>query len=148
APAVTGELYGDAAFQRSRKAVYRSMQPSAAVPQFTVYRSIPLEAMALARKTSLKGIGWTAIVIRALALALRKYPVLNGYWSEEGVVGNADIGVTVAVDTEHGLMVPVVLNPDQKSLSALNTELNQLVEDARNRKIDLDLLNKATATVS
>src|SRR5690606_28410614 len=93
APAVTGELYGDAAFQRSRKAVYRSMQPSAAVPQFTVYRSIPLEAMALARKTSLKGIGWTAIVIRALALALRKYPVLNGYWSEEGVVGNADIGV-------------------------------------------------------
>lgn len=148
APAVTGELYGDSAFQRTRKAVYRSMQPSAEVPQFTVYRSINLEAMALARKTSLKGIGWTAIVVRALALSLRKYPVLNGYWSDEGVVGNADIGVTVAVDTEHGLMVPVLLNPDQKTLSVVNDELNQLVEDARNRKIDLDMLSKATATVS
>lgn len=148
APVVTGDLFGDKAFQRSRKAVTRSMQPSTTVPQFTAYRSLDLQAMALARKTSLKGIGWTTIVVRALALALRQYPQLNGFWSDEGIVSNEDIGVTLAVDTEHGLMVPVLLNPDQKSLDQLNSELAHVVDEARKRRMDLDLLAKATTTVS
>lgn len=146
--AVTGELFGDKAFQRSRKAVTRSMQASADVPQFTAYRSIDLDAMALARKTSLKGISWTTIMVRALALAIRQYPQMNGYWTDEGVVANEDIGVTLAVDTEHGLMVPVLVNPDQQTLSALHAELLEVVEQAREKRMDVDKLKKATTTVS
>ncbi|MGB3414504.1 MAG: dihydrolipoamide acetyltransferase family protein [Microbacteriaceae bacterium] len=148
APVVSGELFGDSAFQRSRKAVARSMQPSAEVPQFTAYRSLDLEAMALARKTSLKGIGWTSILVRALALALRQYPQMNSFWTDKGVIANENIGVTLAVDTEHGLMVPVLLNPDQKTLSALNAELADVVEQARNKRMDIEALKKATTTVS
>lgn len=148
APVVSGELYGDSAFQRSRKAVTRSMQPSTNVPQFTAYRAIDLTAMDALRKSSLQGVSWTTIIVRALALAIREYPQLNSFWTDEGAIANADIGVTIAVDTEHGLMIPVLVNPDQKTLRNLNDELKFIVEEARERRMDLEALKKATTTVS
>lgn len=142
------ELLGDRASRRIRVATAKAMEPTALVPQFTVYRALELGTMARARKGPLQGISWTTILIRAYAMALRQYPLLNGFWAGNGIKGNDRIGVTIAVDTPRGLLVPVVADPDLMTAKELNRRVKQIAEDARTGSIDPAQFQGGTATVS
>lgn len=78
--------------------------------------------------------------MRAFALALEEYPLFGSKLSSDGenlIYPSAEeINITVAVDTEYGLMVPVVKNVNKKSLVDIQRDINELAKKARERKIN------------
>ncbi len=147
-PAQTGELLGDDKLRRMRVATANVMNASAAIPQFTVFRALNLGRLARARETSLKGISWTSILVRAYALVLREMPQLNGYWVGSGVQRNDRVGVSLAVDTPQGLLAPVIADPDRITLRQLDRAVRELAETIKGGQIDPNLFAGGTGTVS
>jgi pyruvate dehydrogenase E2 component (dihydrolipoamide acetyltransferase) len=92
----------------------------------------------------------TPFVIRAVVAALKKHPIFNSSIDEtaEEIVFKEYFHIGIAVDTEHGLMVPVVRDADKKSLLDLSRELNVLAEKARDRKVALEEMQGGTFTIS
>lgn len=92
----------------------------------------------------------TAIVLKAVAAALREHPGFNSsYDPAAGEIIHKDyVHVGVAVDTPRGLVVPVVRDVDRKSLPQVSQELNDVAERVRNGKFDIAELRGATFTVT
>lgn len=82
-------------------------------------------------------LSYVAFVIKAATEALRQYPILNSVWAEDKIILKRDINISMAVDTEAGLMVPVIHNADQKSIAALSLAIHELAEKARAGKLEL-----------
>ncbi|HEY0074749.1 MAG TPA: 2-oxo acid dehydrogenase subunit E2 [Abditibacteriaceae bacterium] len=92
----------------------------------------------------------TAIILKVVAGALKKFPQFN---SSLDVAGNEQIfksyyNIGVAVDTERGLMVPVVRNVDSKNIVEIAVELNQIAERARSKKTTLEEMQGGTFTIT
>ncbi|MCI0744276.1 MAG: 2-oxo acid dehydrogenase subunit E2 [Verrucomicrobia subdivision 3 bacterium] len=92
----------------------------------------------------------TPLVIKAVIAALKKHPVFNASIDEaaDELVFKEYYHIGVAVDTEHGLFVPVIRNADRKSLFELSKEVNELAEKARDRKLGLEEMQGGTLTIS
>lgn len=75
------------------------------------------------------------LVIKAVALALKKVPAANSSWDNEGIIfyNNVDISVAVAIDG--GLITPIVKNADQKSIVAISNEMKSLAKKAKEGKL-------------
>ena len=81
-------------------------------------------------------------------MALQEHPALNASWSDEGVIQHAHINIGMAVQTERGLLVPVVRDPARKSLPDIAAEANRLVEQARNATLSGDDMRGGTFTIT
>jgi pyruvate dehydrogenase E2 component (dihydrolipoyllysine-residue acetyltransferase) len=92
----------------------------------------------------------TSFALKAVAATLRKHPIFNASLDEatQEVVYKEYHHIGVAVDTEQGLIVPVIRDVDKKSLLELSRELNDLAEKARARKVSLQELQGGTFTIS
>ena len=92
----------------------------------------------------------TAIAVRIVAAALRRFPSFNAQVDVENerIVHKGAVDVGVAVDTEHGLLVPVIRGADTKSIARIAAELGDLAARARARKLGLDEMSGATFTIS
>lgn len=79
----------------------------------------------------------TAILLKILAVALKKFPQFNASVDLENqeIIYKDYFNVGVAVDTDRGLLVPVVREVDRKNIHELAADLNELAEKARGRKI-------------
>lgn len=127
------------------RATARVMSESALIPQFTLYRTIDLEQAHRQRR----GVDWTTMFVAATALSLRRHPILNGSWGDHGgVVLNDRVMLGIAVDTDDGLMVPVLAEPDTKPLTTIATELKDLVGRTRRASLKLEDQGGATFTLS
>ena len=115
-----------------RRAVARKMTESAAVPQFTVWRDLHLDAADSHRD----GVSWTTVLLQSYARALRQVPRLLTRWDGEQAVDAGPPAVAMAVDTEHGLLVPVFSEPDTANPRRLNDEIKAVVGAARGGKVD------------
>ena len=92
----------------------------------------------------------TAFAIRAAVNALKKHPQFNSSLDEatgEVVLKNY-YHIGIAVDTEQGLIVPVLRDADKKSLVQIAKELGELAEKTRARKVSADELKGGTFTIS
>ena len=91
-----------------------------------------------------------AFIVKALTLALERFPLLNSFLDEERqeLVLRREINVGFAVDTPEGLLVPVIRNARQKSILDLAAALQGLSERSRNRSIAPAELKGGTFTVS
>ncbi len=89
-------------------------------------------------------------IVRAAALALRDYPMLNSEYDEERsiITVKKEINIGVAVDTDQGLVVVVVRNADNKSVLELAREIGTLAEKARAGKLDIQDVRGSTFTIS
>jgi pyruvate dehydrogenase E2 component (dihydrolipoamide acetyltransferase) len=134
--------------RRTRMAVAKAMSRSAAVPQFTAYLELDLEAAAAVRKTDLGGASWTSILVKAQALALLRFPQLNAFWTDDGPVENSEIGIALAVDSPAGLLAPVLHNPDSMPLSELGRVMKDLVEKVRQGSATAEQLSGGTTVFS
>ncbi|WP_199430206.1 dihydrolipoamide acetyltransferase family protein [Qaidamihabitans albus] len=141
----------DAAEAPARKAgngravVARRMSASAGIPQFVLYRDVDLEAADTARR----GHGWTAVLTAVLATALRRHPELNATWTEGRPRRREHVGVAIAVDTERGLLAPVLTDPDRSALGELAGRIGDVVSRARAGRLELaELSATATTTLS
>ncbi len=92
----------------------------------------------------------TGIALKVVVQILKKYPIFNSSLDEakNEIVYKAYYHLGVAVDTEQGLIVPVVKDVDRKSLLDLSIELAQLAEKTRQRKISLEEIEGGTFTLS
>lgn len=92
----------------------------------------------------------TAILLKLTATALRTFPRFNASvdMQNEEIIYKEFVNIGVAVDTERGLLVPVIRDADKKSITELSLELNELAEKARTKKIKPDELQGANFTIS
>jgi pyruvate dehydrogenase E2 component (dihydrolipoamide acetyltransferase) len=92
----------------------------------------------------------TAIAVKICAVALRTFPRFNASidLAAEEIVLKKYVNIGVAVDTERGLLVPVIRDADKKSITQIAIELTQLSDKARTRKITLDEMQGGTFSVS
>jgi len=92
----------------------------------------------------------TAILIKVIVEALKKFPQFNSSIDMENkeIIYKSYFNIGVAVDTEFGLIVPVIKNSDKKSLTEISVDMNALAEKARNKKIGLDDLQGGSFTIS
>jgi pyruvate dehydrogenase E2 component (dihydrolipoamide acetyltransferase) len=92
----------------------------------------------------------TAILLKIVASALRTFPQFNASidTAKNEIIYKKYVHVGVAVDTDRGLLVPVIRDVDQKNILQLSLELSQLAEKARSKKISLDNLQGGTFTIT
>ena len=93
---------------------------------------------------------FTPLAMRAALAALKKYPIFNSSFDEATgeIVYKQYYHLGVAVDTDAGLIVPVLRDVDKKSMFTLSSELNALVERTRRRKVSLEELQGGTFSIS
>jgi pyruvate dehydrogenase E2 component (dihydrolipoamide acetyltransferase) len=92
----------------------------------------------------------TAMLVRVIATAVRKFPQFNASIDlERGeIVYKKYVNVGVAVDTDRGLLVPVIREADTKNIMEIAVELQKLAEKARDKKLSLDEMSGGGITIS
>jgi pyruvate dehydrogenase E2 component (dihydrolipoyllysine-residue acetyltransferase) len=92
----------------------------------------------------------TAFLMKTIAAALRKFPQVNSSvdLASDEIIFKQYCHIGVAVDTDRGLLVPVVRDVDQKDLFQLADEIAQAAEKARARKLSLDEMQGGSFTIS
>jgi pyruvate dehydrogenase E2 component (dihydrolipoamide acetyltransferase) len=92
----------------------------------------------------------TPLILKAVATTLKKHSVFNASLDEVAneIIVKEYIHLGIAVDTDQGLMVPVIRDVDKKSVLDLATELEQLALKARDRKISAEEMKGGTFTIS
>ncbi len=138
-----------------RKSIARNMEKSHQIPSFTMQEEACLDALLSLRNEFLepetgKKLSLQAYFIKMLAVVLKKYPIFNATYDEkeQAVTVYDDINIGVAVDTEEGVIVPVINNVDQKSILELNFEIRNLTAKALERKLTLNQLEGGSFSVT
>ncbi|HEX9667150.1 MAG TPA: 2-oxo acid dehydrogenase subunit E2 [Thermodesulfobacteriota bacterium] len=92
----------------------------------------------------------TAILIKVVGSALKIFPQFNASvdMTNSEVIYKKYYNIAVAVDTDRGLLAPIIKNVDKKNLIGISSELTQLSEKARNKKITVEELQGGTFTIS
>jgi pyruvate/2-oxoglutarate dehydrogenase complex dihydrolipoamide acyltransferase (E2) component len=94
------------------------------------------------------GISYVAAVIKAVTETLRQHPTLNSQFAEDRIVLKQAMNVGIAVAVDNGLLVPVIANADQLSISGVNHRIQDLAARARTNKLRLDEIQGGTFTVN
>lgn len=141
-----------------RKATVRSMTNAwSSVPMVTQFDKADITELEVVRKRyqpKAEALGAkltpTAILLKVVAGALRRFPDFNASIdvAAQEVVHKRYVNVGVAVDTDAGLLVPVVKNADRKNMLELAVELGELAVKARNRKLSPDEMQGGNFSIS
>ena len=127
------------------------------IPLVTQYDSADITGFEDIRKRHAKQAGEsappltvTALAIKIVAAALKVFPQFNVSldMAAEEVIVKKYVHIGVAVDTNHGLLVPVIRDADTKSLLQISGEVSALAAKARSRKLTLDEMQGATFSIS
>lgn len=92
----------------------------------------------------------TSFALKAVVETLKKHPMFNASMDEASgeIVFKDYYHIGIAVDTEQGLIVPVIRDVDKKNMRQLSTELQELAERTRERKVSLEEMQGGTFTIS
>jgi len=141
-----------------RKAISTQMLASWSVtPRVTQFDDVTVDHVMAVRKTLVdeykaKGASLTItpFILKAVVATLKKHPVFNSSMDEAAgeIVYKDYFNIGIAVDTEQGLIVPVIKTVDQKSILELSIELAELAQRTRDRKVGVEDLQGATFTIS
>jgi pyruvate dehydrogenase E2 component (dihydrolipoamide acetyltransferase) len=146
--------YRDEPASEIRRVIARRLVTSIGpVPHFFLTSEIEMDRAAEMRK-SINGldpdlkISVNDIIIKVVASALVQHPAVNASFQDKFIryYEHADIGVAVAI--EDGLITPVIRSADQKSLSQIASEVRELAERARSRKLKPEEYTGATFSIS
>ncbi|AWU43561.1 dihydrolipoamide acyltransferase [Blattabacterium sp. (Cryptocercus kyebangensis)] len=123
-------------------------------PHYYLFIEINAEKMIKLRKnlndklSTEEKISFNDIIIKAVAISLKKDPNINVSWKEEEILYHSYINIGIAVAIQDGLIVPVIKNADQKSLLQISQEIKDKVFRSKSRKIQPEELENSTFTVS
>jgi pyruvate dehydrogenase E2 component (dihydrolipoamide acetyltransferase) len=93
-------------------------------------------------------IGYNDLLIKLIAQALRQFPYMNARLDGEVIRQLSEIHIALAVDTDRGLLVPVIRNADHKGVAKIAREVREVVERARTGKALPDELSGSTFTIT
>ena len=136
-----------------RKAIARTMvQSKAPVPHFYLMTDIGMDEAERLRQ-QLKHSrrthpSVTDLLVKAAALALARHPAINASYAGEVIRQHAGIDIGIAVGLDDGLITPVLRDCGTKSLGAMSREAKDLIERARNKRLQPHEYTGATFTVS
>ncbi|RAJ99833.1 pyruvate dehydrogenase E2 component (dihydrolipoamide acetyltransferase) [Larkinella arboricola] len=139
APATYGD-YEDIPVSQMRKTIARRLSESLfTAPHFYLTMEINMDkAMELRGKvnevSSVK-VSFNDFVLKAAALALKKHPAVNSSWLGDKIRRYSYVNIGVAVAVDEGLLVPVIRNADQKTLSTISAEVKDLAGKAKDKKL-------------
>ena len=143
---------------RMRQTIARNMlQSYTTIPQLTNFDDVDVTELERMRKESQKdydaqGVKLTALpfLVKALAVALRSHPIVNASVSDEGneIIYKEYVNIGIAVDTEKGLLVPVLRDADRKNIPQIARELVEITDAARKGTFKVEDLRGGTFTIS
>ncbi len=158
AAAPAESAYTDEKLSTMRKAIAKAMLGSlSSGAQLTNHSSFDAtEIMAFraklkagGEKLSLPNITLNDFILYAVSRVLTRYPYINANMLDDANIRKfSDVHLGVAVDTERGLMVPVIKYANRKTLSEIATEAKELAKSAQSGSINPDLLSGGTFTVT
>jgi pyruvate dehydrogenase E2 component (dihydrolipoamide acetyltransferase) len=129
----------------------------AAIPHVTQFDQADITVLEMTRKAfnpKVEKAGGkltiTSFLLKISAAAMKTFPQFNSSidMEKKEIIYKKYFNIGIAVDTEFGLIVPVIKNVDQKNLTELSVELTQLSEKARNKKISLEELQGGCFTIT
>ena len=137
-----------------RKTIAHTMETSRKIPAATIFDLGVVDDLVELRAKVNSGrevrVSFQPFFMKALATALRRYPVLNAHFnpvSDELTVFK-DINIGVAVNTEAGLMVPVIHNVENRTIRQIDAEMKDMVERAKGRQIRIEDLRGGTFSLT
>ncbi len=141
-----------------RKVIARRMTENwNAIPHVTQFDDADITALLELRKKfapayEAKGtrLTLTSFALKAVAATLKKHPIFNSSLDEvaDEIVLKEYVHLGLAVDTDAGLIVPVIRDADKKSLLELSKDIEEFAKKARDRKVSADELKGGTFTIS
>ena len=93
-------------------------------------------------------LSYVAVVVKAVTETLRKHPNLNSQFAEDRIILKQAMNIGIAVAVDNGLIVPVIANADQLSISGVNARVRDVSSRAKAGKLRLDELQGGTFTVN
>ncbi|WP_020602307.1 pyruvate dehydrogenase complex dihydrolipoamide acetyltransferase [Spirosoma spitsbergense] len=139
APAPSGE-YEDVPVSQMRKTIARRLSESLfTAPHFYLTMEINMDK-AIELRGTVNGISpvkvsFNDFVVKAAALALKQHPNVNSSWLGDKIRKYKYVNIGIAVAVDEGLLVPVVRNADQKTLSTISGEVKDLAGKAKDKKL-------------
>ena len=92
--------------------------------------------------------GYNDLLAKIVAVALRQFPYMNARLASDAIEIMSQVNIGMAVDTERGLLVPVIRDADQKNLHQFGEEFRSLAEKARSGRSLPDELSGGTFTIT
>jgi 2-oxoisovalerate dehydrogenase E2 component (dihydrolipoyl transacylase) len=93
-------------------------------------------------------LSYVAVVVKAATETLRKHPTVNSQFAEDRIILKQAMNIGIAVAVDNGLIVPVIANADQLSISGVNARIRDISSRAHAGKLRLDELQGGTFTVN
>ena len=116
--------------------------------EITMDEAVRFREMINAAVDTPEAITFTDLVIRAVALALTRFPAVNASWADGRIERKRQVNIGIAVALPDGLIVPVLHNADEKSLKEIGTETKVLIERSKARKAQPQDYQGNTFTIS
>jgi len=145
--------FTDEPISQMRKTIARRLAESKfTAPHFYLTLDIDMDAAIATRKglNSIDGVkvSFNDMVIKAVAMALRKHPAVNSAWMGDFIRRNDHVNIGVAVAVEDGLLVPVVRFADGKGLTQISAEVRDYAQKAKDKKLQPSDWEGNTFTIS
>ncbi len=154
---VWGEIEIETMSKIRRKTAENMSRAWVEIPQVTQFDNADITELDVSRRKHaphVKEAGgqltWTAILLQVVARTLTEFPKFNASVDMVGgrIVYKKYVHIGIAVDTERGLLVPVVRDADQKGIIELATDLRDVSDHAKSRNIKPDMMQGATFTIT
>jgi len=129
-----------------RRAVADVLTRQAAIPQVTTFRTVDCTALEEFRRGL--GVSPLPVVAAALCRTISGHPIINAAWDGDTISMRAAVHLGIAVDTEHGLTVPVVRGAEAMGVGALGAEIKRVAELARGGRLAPADTHGATVGIS
>jgi 2-oxoisovalerate dehydrogenase E2 component (dihydrolipoyl transacylase) len=138
-----------------RKGIAAQMTRALQVPHAYVHVEVDVTNLVKLREAAKRdfqaregmSLSYVPFVIKAAVAALRTYPAFNAHWTDEGILAKRRINMGVAVAVDDGLLVPVVHDVDQSSISGINRAIADVAARARANKLRVDDFGGGTFTI-
>ena len=93
-------------------------------------------------------ITYFAFFVKAVAQALREFPMMNSMWAGDKIIQKKDINLSIAVATDDALFVPVLKNVDEKSVKGIAREIHEYAQIVRSGKLKPEHMQGGTFTIN
>ncbi|KIC92900.1 pyruvate dehydrogenase complex dihydrolipoamide acetyltransferase [Flavihumibacter solisilvae] len=145
--------FEDKPVSQMRKVIAKRLAESKfTAPHFYLTMSIDMDKAVASRaqinETAPVKISFNDMVLKAVALSLKKHPAVNSSWMGESIRTNHHVNIGVAVAVEDGLLVPVVRFADTKGLAQIAVEVKDFATRAKNKKLQPSDWEGSTFTIS
>ena len=131
----------------------RLLEAKQSIPHFYVSIDVQMDSLLALRKSANEQLApvklsVTDFIAKAVATAIAQTPAINASFSPTAIVRHGTVHLGIAVAIEDGLVVPVIRDAQTKGIRQISTEIKELAELARTKKLKANQMGGSTFTIS